>query len=72
MNDKSFYRVTQKGWNWLWLEITSTTYFKNPIISKNLKMEAAQLAEQPSKIEEAYDLINRGLSLITRELAVIQ
>ncbi len=35
-------------------------------------MEAVQLAEQPSKIEEAYDLINQGLSQITRELAVIQ
>jgi hypothetical protein len=72
MKNKSFYMVTQKGWCWLWLEITSTTYFKNPMISKNLKMEAAQLAKQPSELEEAYDLINRGLSQITRELAVIQ
>jgi len=72
MKNKSFYRVTQKGWSWLWLEITCNTYFKNPMISKNFKLEAAQLAEQPSQIEEAYDLINRGLSQITRELAVIQ
>jgi len=72
MKNKSFYRVSQKGWSWLWLEITSNTYFKNPMISKNFKLEAAQLAEQPSQIEEAYDLINQGLSQITRELAVIQ
>ncbi|MDZ7761304.1 MAG: hypothetical protein U5L00_13755 [Desulfovermiculus sp.] len=72
MKSKLFYRVIQKGWGWLWLEITSSTYFKNPMISKNFKMDAAQLAEQPSKIEEAYDLINQGLSQITREFAVIQ
>jgi len=85
MKDMSFYRVTQKGWSCLpallalqalqaglWLEITSTIYFRNPIISKNFKMNTARHAEQPSKIEEAYDLINRGLSQIKRELAMIQ
>ncbi len=69
--DKSFYRVTQKGWIWLWLEITSCSYFKNPIISKNFKKEASQLAEQPSKIEEAYDLIDQGLAQITSELGLV-
>jgi hypothetical protein len=56
----------------LWLEITSRTCFKNPIISKKFKLEAVQLAEQPSKIEESYSLIDQGLSQITQELAVIQ
>jgi hypothetical protein len=71
VKDKSFYRVTQNGWKWLWLEITSCSYFKNPIISKNFKKEAAQLAEQPSKIEEAYDLIDQGLAQIISELGLV-
>ncbi|MFN2344044.1 MAG: hypothetical protein ABR542_11870, partial [Desulfonatronovibrio sp.] len=69
---KSFYKVSQKGWSWLWLEIAAGSYFKNPIISKNYKKEISRLVEQPSKIEEAYDLINQGLSQFTSELAMIQ
>jgi len=64
--NKSFYTVSQKGWSWLWLEIVAGSYFKNPMISKNFKKEATRLVEQPSKIEDAYDLINRGLSQFTR------
>ena len=71
VKDKSFYKVTPKGWTWLWLEITSSSYFKNPIISKNFKKEAAHLAEQPYKIEEAYDLIDQGLAQITSELGLV-
>ncbi len=72
VKNKALYRVTEKGWKWFWVAITSNSYFKNPIISKNFKKEAAQLAEQPSKIEEAYRLIDQGLSQITQELALIQ
>lgn len=69
---KSFYRVSQKGWSWLWLEIVAGSYFKNPMISKSYKKEVARIVEQPSKIEEAYDFISRGLSQFTSELAVVQ
>ncbi len=56
----------------LWLEIVAGSYFKNPMISKNYKEEVDRLVEQPSKIEEAYDLIKQGLSQFTSELAMIQ
>ena len=68
---KSFYGVTEKGWMWLWLEICSGSHFKNPMISRTMKNEALQIAAQPSLIEEAYDLIHRGLTQITGQLAVI-
>uniref|UniRef100_A0A7C4W1U3 Uncharacterized protein n=1 Tax=Desulfatirhabdium butyrativorans TaxID=340467 RepID=A0A7C4W1U3_9BACT len=70
-NYKSFYRVTKTGWKWLWLEICSTKYFKNPMISMGMKNQALKIAEQPSKIEKAYELIQEGLSKLTQELAVI-
>jgi hypothetical protein len=52
------------------LQISSQAYFKNPIISKICKKELLVNAEQPSKIEEAYEAINLGLSTITQELAL--
>jgi len=87
--NKSFYRVTEMGWKWLWLSICSVSHFKNPIypvkllrqehleedltrvISRVIKNEVSQTPEQPSQIEAGYDLLNRGLNLITQELAVV-
>ena len=69
--DKSFYVVTQNGWKWLWVTITSNSYFKNPMITKSFKKEVKREVSQPSKIEGAYDLINRGLTQIRSELALI-
>ena len=67
----SFYRVTYTGWKWLWLSICSERHFKNPMISRCTKNMPFHNAEQPSKIEAAYSLLDKGLSLITQELAMI-
>jgi len=71
LKNKSFYRVTDDGWKWFWLEICSNDYFKNPMISKTFKKGLPQFPEQPSKIEQAYHLIHSGLSQLTQELGVI-
>ena len=36
-----------------------------------IKNDALQLAAQPSQIEEAYDSIQKGLSKLTQQLAII-
>ena len=59
------------GWKWLRLSICSENHFKNPMISRAMKNEALRITEQPSQIERAYDLLDRGLNLITQELAVV-
>ncbi len=69
--NKSFYRVTEIGWKWLWLSICSESHFKNPMISRCTKKHPSRNAEQPSYIEAAYSLLDQGLSLLTQELAVI-
>jgi hypothetical protein len=70
VKNKTFYKVTPLGWKWMWLEISSMAYFKNPMISKSCKKEFLATAKQPNKIEEAYEAINLGLSTITQELAL--
>jgi hypothetical protein len=69
--NKSFYRVTETGWKWLWLEICSVNHLKNPMISRVMKNQVLKIAEQPSQIEKAYELIQEGLTKLTQELAVI-
>ena len=71
VKNQSFYVVTETGWKWLWLTICSECHFKNPMISRAMKSQALKIAEQPSQIESAYNLLHKGLSLITQELAVI-
>ena len=41
------------------------------MISMTIKNDALQLAAQPSQIEEAYDSIQKGLSKLTQQLAII-
>ena len=70
-NSMSFYRVTDTGWKWLWLSICSELHFKNPMISGVIKKQPIKGAEQPSQIEAAYSLLNKGLGLLTQEFAMI-
>ena len=67
---KSFYRVTETGWKWLWASITSKCYFRNPVISATFKTEGSKPPTQPYILEEGLGLINQGLSQITQGLAV--
>lgn len=71
LKNKSFYIVTSKGWQWMWVAISSISHFRNPIISKIYKKEIIQSCAQPSKIEEVYDLINHALTQFTQEMAMI-
>ncbi len=70
-NNKSFYRVTETGWKWLWLEICSVNHLKSPMISRIMKKQVLNIAKQPSQIEKAYKLIQEGLYELTQWLAVI-
>ena len=67
---KSFYRVTESGWKWLWASITSKLYFRNPVISATFKTDPSRTPTQPHILKEGLGLINQGLSQITQGLAV--
>ncbi len=70
IDNKSFYTVTKTGFSYLWLEICSNNHFKNPMISRTMKNGILKLAAQPSQIEEAYESIQKGLALLTQQLAI--
>jgi len=44
---------------------------QNPMISMDSKKTPSFSADQPSKIEAAYSMLNQELSVLTHELALI-
>ncbi len=66
----NFYRVTLEGWKWMWIQICSIMHFQNPVIARTLKEQVIDACTQPSKIEEAYSMIDQGLKLFTREVGL--
>ena len=65
---KQYYRLTETGFRILWAKWTSNSYFCDPVITRTYRKEARKILSQPSKMEEAYALLDRGLTLITTEL----
>lgn len=68
IQSKQKYRLTESGFRILWVKWTSNFYFCDPIITRTYRKEARRILSQPSKMEEAYDHLDRGLTLITHEL----
>ena len=69
---KQLYRLTESGFQVLWLKLTSNSHFADPLITRTYRKKAARILSQPSKMEEAYDLLDQGLTLIAQELHVIK
>jgi len=67
---KQLYRLTETGFQVLWLKLMSNSHFADPLITRTYRKEAARILSQPSKIEQAYDLLDQGLTLIAQELHV--
>jgi len=65
---KNLYIVTREGFNVLWVQICCTEHFQNPMISRTLKKELKKNCTQPSTIEQAYQLIDQGLSLFSQAI----
>ena len=68
LHGKQSYRLTETGFRMLWLKMSSNLYFIDPVITRTYRKEASRILSQPSRFEEAYSLLNRGLTLISQEL----
>jgi len=50
------------------LKLSANLYFVDPVITRTYRKEVSRILVHPSKFEEAYNLLDRGLALITEEL----
>ena len=68
LQGKQSYRLTESGFRILWVQLSSKLYFSDPVITRTYRRDASRILSQPSKFEEANDLLDRGLALIAEEL----
>jgi len=68
LQGKQSYRLTESGFRMLWVQLSSKLHFIDPVITRTYRREASRILSQPSKFEEAHDLLDRGLALIAEEL----
>ena len=67
---KSLWMVTKQGYQVLWVKLAANLLFENPLTVVGCRKSPQGKVSQPSKMEESYALLDRGLSLLTRELSV--
>lgn len=67
---KHYYRVTEDGAKVLWIKLSSNSYFYDPLITSTYTKKLLLDKSQPSKLEEAYRLLDQGLDLISKELYI--
>ena len=70
VQDKQSYRLTENGVQMLWIKLSSNSYFCDPLITSTYVKKLPLDKSQPSKIEEAYRLLNSGLELVIKELYI--
>jgi len=70
VQDKQSYRLTENGIKMLWINLSSNSYFCDPLITSTYVKKLPLDKSQPSKLEEAYRLINSGLELVIKELYI--
>lgn len=67
---KSLWTVTTFGWKWIWISICLIVEFKDPMISLCSKRVWKNKVARPDEIEDAYQLINRGINCYTRAFGI--
>jgi len=71
MKNTHYYRLTEEGYVWLYYSLFNYSHFVNPLLSKRSKAVIKELSNNPSKIEQAYSMINLAVSLVTSELGLV-
>ena len=67
-----FWYVTDLGYRVMWVQITSVSHFKDPLITMAYNNSVPDYPVRRSQIEAAYHHLNVGLDMITKELFMIR
>ncbi len=71
LKNTHYYRLTEEGYVWLYYSLFNYSHFVNPLLSKRNKAATKWLSNNPSKIEQAYSMIDSALNLVTSELGLV-
>ncbi len=65
-----YYRLTDKGYVWLFYSFYNYSYFINLLISDSYKKELQKFVDNHSNIEGEYAQINKTVSIVMAELGM--
>jgi len=71
LKNTHYYRLAEEGSVWLYYSLFNYSHFVNPLLSKRNKAAIKELSTNPSKIEQAYSMIDSALNLVTSELGLV-
>jgi len=71
LKNTHYYQLTEEGYVWLYYSLFNYSYFVNPLLSKHYKKLVDKVSSNPSKIEQAYSMIDKAVSLVTSELGLV-
>jgi len=71
MKNTHYYQLTEEGYVWLYYSLFNYSYFVNPLLSKRIKTAVSTSTDNPSKIEQAYSMIDSAVGIVTSELGLI-
>lgn len=71
IKNSHYYRLTEEGYVWIYYSLFNLSHFINPLLSKTNKKAVKKTSNNPSKIENAYTMINEAVSIVTDELGLV-
>ncbi len=71
LKNTHYYQVTEEGFVWLYYSLFNYSRFVNPLLSKRSKASISKSSDNPSKIEEAYSMIDNAVGLVISELGLV-
>jgi len=71
IKNSHYYQLTEEGYVWIYYSLFNLSHFITPLLSKKNKKAIKKLTNNPSKIENAYKMINTAVSIVTTELGLV-
>lgn len=70
IKNSHYYQLTEEGYVWIYYSLFNLSHFIKPLLSKKNKKAVKKTCNNPSKIENAYTMINSAVSIVTAELGL--
>ena len=71
MKNTHYYQLKEEGYVQINYTLFNYSYFVNPLLSKKFIKTASTISDNPSKIEQAYSMMDKAISLVTAELGLV-
>jgi len=71
LKNTHYYQLTEEGYIWIYYSLFNYSHFVTPLLSKRNKTAVKKECGNPSKIEHAYSMMDKAVSVITSEIGLV-